>query len=154
MVWWPCTELQFLYLMDETLKPKSGQFIFIPPLGRKLESDLIAGFWHVPSRSIIVGHQSVVGSPSFPAFHMHILLCSFPGKQSSWGARWTVLADLTSGCYCCCCFPFFRKTGLTESMTYFGIAGHKPSFTSEPHSSQIAGLPQWLERHRLIGRSL
>ena len=38
---------------------------------------------------------------------MHILLCSFPGKQSGWWTRWTILTVLTSDC---CSFFFFSSS--------------------------------------------
>lgn len=95
--------------MDETPKPKSKKSVIIPPLGRRLESNLIARFWHFPFDSIIVGHQRVfweVSGTFIISFLLNVytFVCAFLGKQSNWRARWTVLSELRSGCYYCCFF--------------------------------------------------
>ena len=139
-----------LYLIDETLTLKSGQYVIVSPLSRKLESDLIAGFDTLHFYSVTNDHQRLSwedsGTLSFPVFCMYIPML-IPRKAVWLVDQMTHLTDLTSSCYCFSAsffFPLYFSflTELTESMTYFGTSEQKQASTSGPHFPKAIGLRQ------------
>lgn len=135
-------------LMDEALRLKSGQHIILSPPSRKLESDLIAGFWHFaslfscqwPAKSVLRRLGNFIISCSLRA---RVLI---PRK-----AVWLVdqMNRLTHVTHGRCCFFFCFLTELTESLDLWptsATAERKQAFTSGPHFRQAGGLRQWLER--------
>ena len=95
---------QLLYLMDEMMKPKSGQYIITPSLSRKLKSGLIVGLRHFLSAFYHFDYQRV--SQEVQEFY-HFLhsKCTYfcAHSQESSLVFFFFLTELTSDC---CSFFF------------------------------------------------